>query len=159
MPMPAPSDPRPMPTPKPSACAALMVDEVAASRCSTVSSLVVRLDRRADVDGGECGEDEGLDGDDDDDFEEVEEDPDRKREERDDPERHAAEDEQQADRDEDEDVAGEHVRVEPDAEADDAEHVRDGLEDGHERDDRSRHPRRHEALEVLEAVGAEALDV
>src|SRR5437762_11157664 len=77
MPMPAPSEPRPMPTPKPSACAALMMGEVAASRWCTVSSLVARLDRRADVDGGERSEDERLDGDDDHDLEDREGDPDR----------------------------------------------------------------------------------
>src|SRR5919204_2045042 len=72
MPMPAPSEPRPMPTPKPSACAALIVDDVAASRWSTVSSLVGRLDRGADVDGGQSGEDECLDRDHDPDLEEIE---------------------------------------------------------------------------------------
>src|ERR1051326_5539670 len=82
MPMPAPSEPRPMPRPKPSACAALIVLEVAASRWNTISSfraLVGRLDRRADVDGGQGGEDERLDGDDDHHFEEVEGDTDRER--------------------------------------------------------------------------------
>ena len=59
------------------AVGALMVGEVAASRWSTVSSLVGRLDRRADVDGGQRSEDERLDGDDDHDLEEVEGDPDR----------------------------------------------------------------------------------
>src|ERR671934_1261117 len=79
MPMPAPSEPRPMPTPKPSACAALIVDDVAASRWSTVSSLVGRLDRGADVDGGQSGEDECLDRDHDHDLEDVEGNADRKR--------------------------------------------------------------------------------
>src|SRR6266581_2883050 len=97
MPIPAPSEPRPMPRPKPSACAALMVGEVAASRWSTVSSLVGRLDRRAEVDG----------------------DPDRQRDDGHNPECDPAEDEEEPDRDEDEHVPGQHVRVEPDAEADD----------------------------------------
>src|SRR5674476_841803 len=74
MPMPAPSEPNPMPRPKPSACAALTtLPEVAArSVTSTDSSLVGRLDRRADVDGGEDGEDERLDRDHDPDLEDVE---------------------------------------------------------------------------------------
>src|SRR5437588_7730828 len=76
MPMPAPSEPRPMPTPKPSACAALMMGEVAASRWCTVSSLVGRLDRRADVDACQKGEDERLNSDDDPDLQYVEGDSD-----------------------------------------------------------------------------------
>src|ERR1044071_4197902 len=95
MPMPAPSEPRPMPRPKPSACAALMVGEVAASRWSTVPPLVARLDRRADVDGCKRGEDERLNGDDDHDLEEVECNPDRKRDDGDDPEGDPAQDEEQ----------------------------------------------------------------
>src|SRR5215469_8123786 len=134
MPMPAPSEPRPMPSPKPSACAALIVSEVATSRWSTVSSLVIRLDRRADVDGGQGSEDECLDGDDDPDLEDVEGDSDRQCEDSDDPEGDAAEDEEQADRDQDQHVPGEHVRVEPDAEADDAENLGDDLEQVHERE-------------------------
>ena len=45
--------------------------------CSRCSSLVFRLDGRADVDGGQGGEDERLDRDDDDDLEEVEDARDR----------------------------------------------------------------------------------
>src|ERR1051326_7383159 len=112
MPMPAPSEPRPMPRPKPSACAALMVGEVAASRWSTVSSLVARLDGRADVDGGQGGEDEGLDRDHDHDLEEVED----RRHGHDRDEREALQDEHQADEREDQDVAGEQVREETDGE-------------------------------------------
>src|SRR5437016_3548400 len=159
MPMPAPSEPTPMPSPKPSACAALIVDEVAASRWSTVSSLVGRLDRRADVDGGQGGEDERLDRDDDHDFEDVEGNAYRKRDHGDDPERDAAEDEEQADRDEDQHVAREHVRVEPDAQADHAKDVRDRLENGHDRHHPLRHAGRNEALEVGNAVVADAFDV
>src|SRR5438132_4458562 len=159
MPMPAPSEPRPMPRPKPSACAALMVGEVAASKWSTGSSLVGRLDGRADVDGGERGEDERLDGDDDHDLEDVEGDPDRERDDGDDPEGDPAQDEEEPDRDEDQHVAREHVRVEPDAEADHAEDVRDRLEHGHHRHHRARHAGGHEALEVREAVVTNALDV
>src|ERR1043166_9492562 len=84
MPMPAPSEPRPIPRPKPRAFAALTTSpDVAASKyASTSPPLVRRLDRRADVDGGQGGEDERLDGDHDDDLEDVERDPDREREER-----------------------------------------------------------------------------
>ena len=71
------------------------------------------------------GEDERLDGDDDPDLQEVEGDSDRQREGSDDPEREAAQDKEQADREQDQHVPGEHVRVEPDAETDDAEDVRD----------------------------------
>src|SRR5690349_7132178 len=123
MPIPAPSEPKPMPSPKPSACAALMVGDVAASSWSTVSSLVGRLDRRADVDGGQSGEDERLNRDDDHDLEDVEGDPDRERDDGDDPEGDPAEDEEQPDRHEDQHVAVEHVRVEPHAEADHPEDV------------------------------------
>src|SRR4051812_23871601 len=102
IPMPAPSDPRPMPSPKPSALAALIVSPAANSRCTVLFSFSVRrLDRRADVDGGQGGEDERLDGDDDHDLEDVEGNPDRERDDGDDPERDAAEDEEKADRDED----------------------------------------------------------
>src|ERR671931_799580 len=68
MPMPAPSDPRPMPSARPSVFPALMTLPVdATSSASTVPpSLVARLDGRADVDGGERGEDERLDRDEDD---------------------------------------------------------------------------------------------
>src|SRR5919108_2827638 len=73
MPMPAPSDPRPMPSARPSAFPALMTFPAASSIASTVPpSLVARLDGRADVDGGERGEDERLDRDDDDHLEEGE---------------------------------------------------------------------------------------
>src|SRR5579864_4788717 len=121
--------------------------------------LVVRLDRRADVDGGESGEDERLDGDDDDELERVEREPDEERDRDRDVEGDAAEDEDQADRDEDQHVAGEHVRVEPNAEADDAEDVRDRLQYRHERHHCPRKAGRDEALEVAEAVVAHALDV
>src|SRR6266516_6780341 len=159
MPMPAPSEPRPMPRPKPSACAALIVLDVAASRWSTGSYLVGRLDSRADVDGGQGGEDERLDGDDDHDLEDVEGDPDRQRDDGDDPEGNPAEDEEQPDRDEDQHVAGQHVRVEPDAEADHAEDVRDRLENRHDRHHPLRNAGRHEALEVAQAVVADSFDV
>src|SRR5205085_7932078 len=158
MPIPAPSEPRPMPRPKPSACAALMVSDVA-SRWSTGSSLVGRLDGRADVDGSQSGEDERLNGDDDHHFEEVERDTDRERDDGDDPEGDPAQDEEQPDRHQDQHVAGEHVRVEPDAEADHTEDVRDRLQDGHDRHHPLRNAGGNEALEIGEAVVADSLDV
>src|ERR1041384_4724241 len=158
MPMPAPSEPSPLPRPKPSALAALPIEpEVAASTIPCTSpSLVRRLDRRADVDGGQGGEDECLDGDDDDHFEQVERDPDHKRDGDDDVEGDPAENEDQADRDQDQHVPGEHVGVETDTEADDAEDVRDRFEHGHRPDHRLRHAGGNEALDVGRPVPAEA---
>src|SRR5438270_7392847 len=73
MPMPAPTAPRPTPRPKAIAwpcatCGATFASSVRSKR----ASLVGGLDRRADVDGGERSEDEGLDRDDDHDLEQVE---------------------------------------------------------------------------------------
>src|SRR6266516_2931750 len=161
MPMPAPSEPSPMPSPKPSALPALTTSPEVAARivASTSSSLVGGLDRRADVDGGQGGEDKRLDGDDDHHFEEVEGDPDHERDRDDDVEGDPAEDEDQADRDEDQHGAGQHVGVETDAEADDPEDVRDRLEHGHRPDHRLRDSGGNEALEVPGTVPAEALHV
>src|SRR5262249_35293290 len=75
MPTPAPSAPRPTPSARPIACPAFVTSPDVAARtvATTCSSLVgFRLDRRADVDGGEGREDERLDGDHDHDLEEVE---------------------------------------------------------------------------------------
>src|SRR2546423_1112250 len=74
MPMPAPSAPRPTPSARPIALPAFVTSpDVAASReCIRLFLLVFRLDRRADVDGGQGSEDERLDRDDDHDFEEIE---------------------------------------------------------------------------------------
>src|SRR5437879_2169843 len=78
MPMPAPTAPRPTPSPKAIAWPSFTWGAAAPRSDTKVlnmawASLVVWLDRRADVDGGECGEDERLDRDDDDHFEQVEE--------------------------------------------------------------------------------------
>src|SRR3712207_566153 len=75
MPMPAPTAPRP--TPRPNATAlpastfpsAVWASRVASKGCS---SLVLGLDGRADVDGGQGGEDKRLDADDDEHCEQVE---------------------------------------------------------------------------------------
>src|SRR3954453_812194 len=74
MPTPAPAAPRPTPSARPIAFPAFVTSPLVAARTvpSTVASLVLRLDRRADVDGGQGGEDERLDADDDDHLEEVE---------------------------------------------------------------------------------------
>src|SRR3954454_14243619 len=81
MPIPAPRAPRPTPRARPIALPAFVTSPVvAAMRAESIVrflSLVLRLDGRADVDGGQCGEDERLDADDDHDLEEVEDRRDR----------------------------------------------------------------------------------
>src|SRR5947209_7121298 len=117
MPMPAPSDPRPMPSASAIALPALVTSpEVAAMTVCTIVRfpfLVFRLDRRADVDGGQSSEDESLDRDDDHDLEEVEE---RRRGHDEHREEHVLQHEHQADEREDEHVTREHVREETDGE-------------------------------------------
>src|ERR1051326_2242552 len=95
MPMPAPSEPSPMPSPKPSALAAFKMSDAARTRC-TSSSLVRGLDRRADGDGSENREDEGLNRHDDDHLEDVEGHADEERHGHGDPECQAAPDEEKA---------------------------------------------------------------
>src|SRR5207249_1640795 len=78
MPTPAPSAPRPTPSARPIAFPAFVTSpEVAASRECMLFLLVFRLDGRADVDGGQSGEDKRLDRDDDDDLEQIEDGRDR----------------------------------------------------------------------------------
>src|SRR5690242_15372725 len=77
MPTPAPSAPRPTPSARPIALPALVTSPVVAAMKVKVdmvrrASLVLGLDRRADVDGGQCSEDERLDRDDDRHLEDVE---------------------------------------------------------------------------------------
>src|SRR5918912_2648718 len=74
MPTPAPSEPRPMPSASAPALPAFVASPVtAAMRNECIHGLLVfRPDRRADVDGGQGGEDERLDRDDDHDLEQVE---------------------------------------------------------------------------------------
>src|SRR6476660_5567412 len=95
MPTPAPSAPRPTPSARPIALPALVTSPDVAARTVAITippfqtaapakpaqpllvgiasdASVLRLGRRADVDGGQGGEDERLDRDDDHDFEEVE---------------------------------------------------------------------------------------
>src|SRR3954454_1641651 len=86
--------------------------------------LVFRLDRRADVDGGQSSKDEGLDRDDDADLEDVE----GRREEHDRDEREALEDEHEPDEGQDENVPREHVREESDAQRDQAHELAEDLQ-------------------------------
>src|SRR5690242_21138721 len=74
MPTPAPAAPSPTPSARPIAFPAFVTSPDVAARivASTCSSLVLRLDRRADVDAGQGGEDERPDADDDNHFEQVE---------------------------------------------------------------------------------------
>src|SRR5437868_14188541 len=74
MPTPAPRAPRPTPSARPMALPALVTSPVVAARVWSIATflLVFRLDRRADVDGGQCSEDEGLNRDDERDLEDVE---------------------------------------------------------------------------------------
>src|SRR5712691_4562897 len=120
MPTPAPSDPSPMPSASAIALPALVT--AAAASGSIVTSLVLGLDGRADVDGGQGGEDVRLDRDDDHHLEEVEERRDR---DADDRERDGLEHEDQADEGQDQHVAGEHVREETDAQRDKAHELAD----------------------------------
>src|SRR5580765_371334 len=146
MPTPAPAAPSPTPSARPMALPAFVTSPDVAARivASMYSSLVLGLDRRADVDGGQGGEDERLDADDDNDLEEIEGgrngDDDRREE-------HGLEDEHQPDEREDQDVAREHVRVEADAQRDEAHELPEDLE----RHDQDQQP--------LRRVGDPALEV
>src|SRR5437016_8382293 len=137
MPMPAPSAPRPTPRARPMAFPAFVTSPEVAARtvASTWTSLVFGLDGRADVDGGQGGEDERLDRDDDRDLEEVERGGDR---DDDDGQHDRLEDEHQAVEGEDQDVAREHVREEPDAERDQAHELAEHLERHDQRKQRFR---------------------
>src|SRR5947209_18457542 len=135
MPMPAPSEPSPMPSASPIAFPAFVTspDVAARSVCTSPPFIrcagkagtallvgiasdasMLRLDRRADVDGGQGGEDERLDRNHDPDLEDVEDDGDR--DERD--QQVALDDEDQAEEGEDQHVAREHVGEESDAQRD-----------------------------------------
>src|SRR5574342_1334734 len=130
MPMPAPSEPRPMPSAgvialpasAPSAAAARKKNDGSMVKDS---SLVLRLDGRADVDGGQGGEDIRLDRDDDDDLEEVGE---RGGRDCDDGEEDVLEDDDEPHERQDQHVPREHVRVEADREADQAHELAEDLQ-------------------------------
>ena len=125
-------------------------------RCAPL--LVVLGDCAAEVDRREGGEDERLQGRHQADLEDEERDRDRQR---DDAERSDAEDDHEAAaHEQDEQVAGEDVGEQSDAEADDADDVRDRLDDEQDRAHRVRRPGRDPAREVLaEALGPDAGDV
>src|SRR5204863_3674039 len=159
MPTPAPSAPRPTPRARPIALPAWVIGEFEAALASRLSIrflLVLRLDRRADVDGGQGSEDEGLDADDDHDLEEVE---DRRDRNDDDSEDDGLQDEHQSDERQDQDVAGEHVGEESDAQRDQSHELAEDLE----WDDEEEQPLRRlgdPALEVAHrAVPPDAFDV
>src|SRR5919201_4117226 len=158
MPTPAPSAPRPTPRARPIALPAFVTSPEVAARtvASSSSPLVSGLDRGADVDGGQGGEDERLDRDDDRDLEEVEGRGDRDDDDRQDD---RLQDEHEADEGEDQDVAGEHVREEPDGERDQAHELAEHLE-GHDQDEEPLRSLRDPALEVADGpVPPDALEV
>src|SRR3954452_12814449 len=118
MPTPAPRAPRPTPSARPTALPAFVTSPVGARMYPSMRFLLVlRLDRGADVDGGQGSEDEGLDADDDHDLEDVEDRGDRNDKDRED---ERLQDEDEADEREDQDVARQHVREKTDAERDEA---------------------------------------
>src|SRR6478609_8099034 len=141
MPTPAPSAPRPTPSARPTALPAFVTSPLVAARMVPSmlgSSLVLRLDRRADVDGGQCSEDEGLD-------------PDR--------EHDRLENEHQADERKDQDVPREHVGEQTDTQRDQAHELAEDLE-WHDQEQQRGRRLRDPALEVAHrAVPAHALDV
>src|SRR3954454_9440715 len=105
--------------------------------------LVLRLDRRADVDGGQGSEDKRLDADDDDHFEEIEE----RRRDQDREQLQGLEDEDQPEEGQDQDVAGEHVREKPDAERDQPHELPEDLQ-RHDQEQQPFRRLRDPALEV-----------
>src|SRR5579862_1871573 len=160
MPAPAPAAPAPMPSASaialPACTIGAFLTDAARRNASTWFSLVFGLDRRADVDGRESGEDERLDRHDDHDFEDVEEEGGRKAQG---PPGPAVDDEQEADHGQDQDVAREHVRVEPDGEADQAHELREDLDRDDQRQDRARHLGDPRAEVADDAVEPDPLDV
>src|SRR3954454_12696437 len=132
-PTPGPTVPRPAPTPsaiarRPLAVASLdpAAMMLVTSPRSTVAPLVLLGDRAAEIDRGESGEDEGLQGGHEAHFEEEEGDghDDRDGAQRREPEQH----DQAARHEEDEQMAGEDVGEESDAQRDDPDEVRDDLD-------------------------------
>src|SRR3954447_9788538 len=132
-PTPGPTVPRPAPTPsaiarRPFAAASLLAwaTMLVTSPRSTVAPLVLLGDRAAEIDRGESGEDEGLQRRHQADFEEEEGDAhdDRDRAQGRDPEQH----DEAACHEQDEQVPGEDVGEQSDAQRDDAHEVRDHLD-------------------------------
>src|SRR4051794_30509760 len=156
MPTPAPSAPRPTPRASPIAFPAFVTSpDVAASKVFTCSSLVLGLDGRADVDGGQGGKDERLDAHDDHDLENVEE----ARRDQDEEQRPGLEDEDEPQEGQDQDVAREHVGEEPDAQRDQPHELAENLERDDE-DQESLGRLRDPALEVADgSVPPDPFDV
>src|SRR4051794_13691199 len=156
MPTPAPSAPSPTPRARPIALPAFVTSPVVAARSvCTTPSLVLGLDGRADVDGGQCGEDERLDPDDDHDLEDVE---DRRGNDHG-QKLQRLEDEDQPEEREDQDVPGEHVREESDAQRDQPHELPENLE-RHDQDQQSLRSLGDPTLEVARrAVPANPLEV
>src|SRR3954453_680573 len=155
MPTPAPSAPRPTPRARPMALPAFVTSPVVARSVCTTASLMFWLDRRADVDGGQCGEDKRLDADDDHDLEDVED----RRGDQHGQELQRLEDEDQPEEREDQDVAREHVREESDAQRDQSHELAEDLE-RNDQDQQALRRLRDPALEVPHrAVPADPFEV
>src|SRR5215211_6502680 len=154
MPTPAPAAPSPPPRPRAMALPAseAFSGEAACARVVMTARsttgllwLVLLGDGAAEIDRGERGEDEGLQGRDKADLEEEEDDP---RGEGDDAQRFDAEQHHQAaGHEQDDEVAGEDVGEETNGERHEPHHVREELEDEDEPRHRALHPGGHEALE------------
>src|SRR3954451_8917866 len=161
-PTPGPTVPRPAPTPSAIARSPLAVASLdpplwatmlVTSPRSTVAPLVLLGDRAAEIDRGESGEDEGLQRGHEAHFEEEEGHghDDRDGAQRREPKQH----DEAAGHEEDEQMPGEDVREESDAQRDDPDEVRDDL-DCEDRDargtlDAGRDPRLQVADEALRA--------
>src|SRR4051794_22007241 len=134
MPTPAPTAPRPPPTPsamalpasEPSSAAAKMVDSTAVRKLTAGLLLVGFGDRAAEVDGRQGGEDERLQRGDEADLEDVDGEAQRQRHDADGD--HAQQDRHAAGHEQDDQVAGEHVREQSDGQRDDPHQVRQQLE-------------------------------
>src|SRR3954469_25823608 len=166
-PTPGPTVPRPAPTPsaiarKPLAVASALPPPCATRKLRVSRSMMLLLvvvgDGAAEIDRGESAEDEGLQGRHQADLEEEEGQGhhERQRAER----RQAEQDDEAAGHEEDEQVAGEDVREQSDAQRDDPDEVRDDLDDEDRARRRALDAGRHPALEVADgALGPDALDV
>src|SRR3954447_8279046 len=170
-PMPGPTVPRPAPMPsamslpalRPYSCGSAAWAIWVRIEMSTACSLVLFGDGAAEVDRGEGGEDEGLKRGDEADLEEEEGHGHRAGHDADDhgeADRHVQQHDEAAAHEQDEQVAGEDVGEETDAQADEADEVRDGLDDEDRAARESLAARRDPAREVLlEPLGPDALDV
>src|SRR3954451_17253614 len=163
MPTPAPTAPRPPPTPtamalpasEPSVAAAKMKLRTMLKKFTPGLLLVGLGDRAAEVDRGQSGEDEGLQGGHETDLEQVEDEADRQQRDADsgDPEDHR----QAAGHEQDDHVAGEHVGEESDGERKDPHQVRHDLQHEDEGRHEAVHTGRDQALQVAQnALRADA---